>query len=520
MIGILKQRQSPSERQRAGRAHLSMNRSEERDWLTRVARERDREAFEQLYHRYNYAAYSLAMRITGHPDQAQEVLQEAMLIIWRSAANFRVGGNPFGWAMKIVVRQALRASKRESKAASNSEIDLDERDPGLEKTDQPSTERREQAEALQRELSRLPTLQRRILTLHYGAEISQQQIAELLSIPPRTVSFRIQQALRTLRESLAATGFSALSGAAFQAKLTESLRGGFRPPEGMFKNLGSRMDEPGQILPENIAAIKSNAPFWTKNSPWLLAGIAFVGALGALTIGDSKQTPLKPSSPTTHPQNPTRSGSTKAVAQTLHRTWNFERGIPSDLKTIWGAVQWARPTKTRPGMACIPAKQFTLLLVDLPFPASTYKVLVRGAILDIRYSNIKCAPFKASRNALISGAVWSRSEKLRPGLMEKQFFLIDRYLITKTHDKIAGIRAYEESFEGSKLALIIQNFALVSLEITSCDLPSLPSAYQDIPTLIQTLRLKKNYFPGKPFSFNPNQASQSPAVKSLPNPEH
>ena len=55
--------------------------------LARIAR-RDATAFETLYDRYSRAVYSLALRMLGNPQVAQEVAQEIFLHIWRGAGEF------------------------------------------------------------------------------------------------------------------------------------------------------------------------------------------------------------------------------------------------------------------------------------------------------------------------------------------------------------------------------------------------------------------------------------------------
>ena len=63
--------------------------------LARVRRG-EREAFEQLYRRFERPVFTLALRICGDRGEADEVLQETMLKVWSAIDGFRGdGGTPF-----------------------------------------------------------------------------------------------------------------------------------------------------------------------------------------------------------------------------------------------------------------------------------------------------------------------------------------------------------------------------------------------------------------------------------------
>lgn len=80
-----------------------------------AARRGEPEALSQLYRRHSAGAYSLALRITGHPDRAEDVVQDAFLRAFEGLGGFR-GDAPFGaWLKRVVANIAidrLRAERR------------------------------------------------------------------------------------------------------------------------------------------------------------------------------------------------------------------------------------------------------------------------------------------------------------------------------------------------------------------------------------------------------------------------
>ncbi len=72
----------------------------------------NRGACEQIYRLFQRPAYTLAYRICLCPDMAQDVVQDAFIILFRRIGQFR-GDSPFwGWLRKVVVNQALTALRR------------------------------------------------------------------------------------------------------------------------------------------------------------------------------------------------------------------------------------------------------------------------------------------------------------------------------------------------------------------------------------------------------------------------
>jgi RNA polymerase sigma-70 factor, ECF subfamily len=167
------------------------------DLLVRVAG-RDRDAFEELYHRFVRSVYGLALRRLRDRQRAEDAVQETFTAVWRSAGSYRPERGPAAPWLYAVARNAIVDRQR-----ARSE-------PAAEAPDLPSTEPgpAERAEAsfvswrVHRALEELPAKEREVVELAYWSGLSQSEVAEYLHIPLGTVKTRTRSALQRLSDLL------------------------------------------------------------------------------------------------------------------------------------------------------------------------------------------------------------------------------------------------------------------------------------------------------------------------------
>jgi len=180
----------------------------DRDLLARlVAGELD--ALEGLYERYRTMAYSIALRITGEPAAAEDVVQEAFLGAWRNAARYAEGrGSVKTWLLSIVHHRAIDAIRRRKPTTELPDGDTGLRTPvaltlpdvwgevvvGVDR------------DAVVTALAGISTVQREALELAYYGGLTQLEIAERLALPLGTVKSRMRLGLLGLRRILTGTG--------------------------------------------------------------------------------------------------------------------------------------------------------------------------------------------------------------------------------------------------------------------------------------------------------------------------
>jgi RNA polymerase sigma-70 factor (ECF subfamily) len=156
----------------------------------------DRASVGEFFDRCAGLAYGLALRILRDPTEAEDVVQEVFVQVWRQASRYDPGrGSPEAWVCTIARTRALdqlrrRAARREEPAGP----------------DQPSTARpaaSEEALAVRKALDGLSGEQRRALELAYYEGLTQTEIARRLGEPLGTIKTRIRSAMMRLRETLA-----------------------------------------------------------------------------------------------------------------------------------------------------------------------------------------------------------------------------------------------------------------------------------------------------------------------------
>ncbi len=172
--------------------------------LMQLVQRNDARAFEVVYERHSGAAFSLAYRMVGRGNVAEDVVQEAFLSLWRSGARYeRTRGSVRTWVLGIVHHRAIdqlrRASVHDKRRASDE--GLEERIESGERTDT-EVARRDEAATIRSAMDSLPAEQSHVIELAYFGGFTHTEIAEILGAPVGTVKGRMRLGLEKLRNSL------------------------------------------------------------------------------------------------------------------------------------------------------------------------------------------------------------------------------------------------------------------------------------------------------------------------------
>jgi RNA polymerase sigma-70 factor (ECF subfamily) len=171
---------------------------EEERLLARVA-SGDVDSFAAVYDRYSRSVYSLAWKMLGDPQAAQEVAQEVFEAIWRGAKAFAPGrGNARTWILAMAHHKSVDAMRRQRVRAAEplSESHVDDADVMAQAL------RSVEGAAVRAALAGLSEAQRIVVVLAYYGGYTQQEIAARLGIPLGTVKTRIRDGLLRLRDRL------------------------------------------------------------------------------------------------------------------------------------------------------------------------------------------------------------------------------------------------------------------------------------------------------------------------------
>ncbi|CAN5540452.1 sigma-70 family RNA polymerase sigma factor [soil metagenome] len=166
---------------------------------------RDDDALSLLYDRYSGLAFSLAYRLLGDRGQAEDVVQEAFLSVWRRAATYDAErGQARGWLVTIT-RNAAIDRRRGRFRHEHDERNVDDYayhlSSGSEQVWSVVAQKLDQ-ERVRAALEELPLDQRRILELAYFQGLTQAEIAEQTGTPLGTVKSRARLGLGRLAKIL------------------------------------------------------------------------------------------------------------------------------------------------------------------------------------------------------------------------------------------------------------------------------------------------------------------------------
>ena len=173
--------------------------------LERVSRG-DTAAFEELYERVAGSVFGIIRRVLRDPAQSEEVAQEVLVEIWRSASRFdRARGTATTWIHTMAHRRAIdRVRAAQASHDREERVAVRDHQPAYDVVAEAVVTRLEQ-EQVRQCLESLTDLQRESVTLAYYGGYSYSEVAGLLDAPLGTVKTRMRDGLIRLRDCLGVT---------------------------------------------------------------------------------------------------------------------------------------------------------------------------------------------------------------------------------------------------------------------------------------------------------------------------
>lgn len=174
----------------------------------------DREAFEELVHRYERELYNYLRHYLGDAEMAEDAFQAAFLQVHLKCEQFEPGRRVRPWLYAVATNQAIDAQRRNRRHRM---VSLDRRSGGNQDEEigslvelldgqQPGPvdqlESDEQRKHVRGAVERLPDSLRKVLILVYYQGMKYREAAEVLSIPVGTVKSRLHAAIRRLEQTL------------------------------------------------------------------------------------------------------------------------------------------------------------------------------------------------------------------------------------------------------------------------------------------------------------------------------
>ena len=170
--------------------------------MARIARG-DTAAFSELYDAMAPRVYGLVRRVLRNPAQSEEVTQEVLVEVWRTASRYDARrGSVTSWVLTMAHRRAIDRVRSEQASTDREHVvAATSADVAYDEVSEAATTRLE-SEQVRRCLGSLTELQRESVTLAYYGGYSYREVAELLDANLATVKARMRDGLIRMRDCL------------------------------------------------------------------------------------------------------------------------------------------------------------------------------------------------------------------------------------------------------------------------------------------------------------------------------
>lgn len=167
----------------------------------------DTDAFRSLMRKHNQTLYRTARAVLRNDADAEEIVQEAWLLAYRSLHGFRGEAKLSTWLIRIVVNLALRRRQGQVRDTTmrvdTQDDEVADMQPSPTANPESMTANSELRRLLEAHIDRLPDLYREVFILRAVEELDVEETASALDLPEATVRTRFFRARHQLREALA-----------------------------------------------------------------------------------------------------------------------------------------------------------------------------------------------------------------------------------------------------------------------------------------------------------------------------
>jgi RNA polymerase sigma-70 factor, ECF subfamily len=172
--------------------------------LVRAALNGDQKAFETLVRKYEKPIYNLALRMLKDRDDAADVAQTVFVKAYQKLESFDESHEFFSWIYRIAINESINWNKKTKR--------LDEYESGVSAAMSATQEQAHGAEVLRDEMidaiERLTMDYQMVIVLRHFHDFSYEEMADVLSIPEKTVKSRLFTARQQLKEILSSKGIT------------------------------------------------------------------------------------------------------------------------------------------------------------------------------------------------------------------------------------------------------------------------------------------------------------------------
>ena len=169
------------------------------DFLLSAVQRGDQKPFDTLFRRYYPMLCAYGHRFVELED-AEEIVEDSLLWIWENRENLIIETSLSSYLFKMIYRKALNKLAHIDATQRADTRFYEEMQEMLQDTDLYQVE--ELTQRIKDAIATLPESYREAFVMHRFRDMSYKEIAEILGVSPKTVDYRIQQALKQLRVDL------------------------------------------------------------------------------------------------------------------------------------------------------------------------------------------------------------------------------------------------------------------------------------------------------------------------------
>ncbi len=167
----------------------------------------DPEALSKLYDRYGGIIKALVLRVVHNEPEADDLLQEIFMELWKQAKNFSAQkGKPLGWMVTLARRRAidgLRKKQAYLRAGERFQIEKEQQpDAWVHNTTEKEINLSDTRALIRKVINGLPLAQQQAIDLAFFRGMSQREIAAHTNTPLGTVKTRLELGLKKVYDGL------------------------------------------------------------------------------------------------------------------------------------------------------------------------------------------------------------------------------------------------------------------------------------------------------------------------------
>lgn len=164
----------------------------------------DKQAYAHIIDKYKTPLYATILRMTKNPQDAQDLVQEAFIKVYRQLGKYDGEGSFSSWLYKVAINHCMDEFRKKEFQIKRVEI----QDSMMESPDHPEIIllKKEKGRQLERLIATLPEDERLIILLRYVNECSYEEISDLTGAPLSTVRNKLHRAKKKMRQSVQQKG--------------------------------------------------------------------------------------------------------------------------------------------------------------------------------------------------------------------------------------------------------------------------------------------------------------------------